>query len=133
MSEFNFVCDKCPRTFKLEEFFEKHKKVHELKKQHRCDICGFVYGAAKGLEAHIKTHDAPAKVATPEPPYIPHFLSARGVLAQADTPMGQSPATAASRRSLSSEMTMEDPRAPSGTGNYKVYGKIFRKLQLTMS
>ena len=43
--DFNFECDKCPRTFKLEEFYEKHKKVHELKKQHRCDVCGFVYGA----------------------------------------------------------------------------------------
>ena len=51
-----FACTKCPRTFKLEEFYEKHKKVHDLKKQHRCDICGFVYGAAKGLEGHIKTH-----------------------------------------------------------------------------
>ena len=56
MNEFNFHCDKCPRTFKLEEFYEKHKKVHELKKQHRCGICGFVYGAAKGLEGHLKTH-----------------------------------------------------------------------------
>ena len=56
MSDFNYECDKCPRTFKLEEFYEKHKKVHELKKQHRCDVCGFVYGAAKGLEGHLKTH-----------------------------------------------------------------------------
>lgn len=56
MSDFNYECDKCPRTFKLEEFYEKHKKVHELKKQHRCDVCGFVYGAAKGLEGHVKTH-----------------------------------------------------------------------------
>ena len=55
-SDYNFECDKCPRTFKLEEFYEKHKKVHELKKQHRCDVCGFVYGAAKGLEGHLKTH-----------------------------------------------------------------------------
>ncbi len=53
---YSFACDKCPRTFKLEEFYEKHKKVHELKKQHKCDICGFVYGAAKGLDGHIKTH-----------------------------------------------------------------------------
>ncbi len=57
MSEFQFACDKCPRTFKLQEFYDKHKKVHDLKKQHRCHICGFVYGAAKGLEGHIKTHD----------------------------------------------------------------------------
>lgn len=56
MNEFNFHCEKCPRTFKLEEFYEKHKKVHDLKKQHRCGICGFVYGAAKGLEGHLKTH-----------------------------------------------------------------------------
>lgn len=55
-TDYNFECDKCPRTFKLEEFYEKHKKVHELKKQHRCDVCGFVYGAAKGLEGHLKTH-----------------------------------------------------------------------------
>ena len=55
-SAYNFTCDKCLRTFKLEEFFHKHKKVHELKKQHKCDICGFVYGMAKGLEGHIKTH-----------------------------------------------------------------------------
>ena len=55
-SEYNFICDKCLRTFKLEEFFHKHKKVHELKKQHKCDICGFVYGTPKGLDGHIKTH-----------------------------------------------------------------------------
>ena len=48
MNDFNYACTKCPRTFKLQEFYEKHKKVHELKKQHVCDICGFVYGAAKG-------------------------------------------------------------------------------------
>ncbi len=60
MSEFQYACDKCPRTFKLQEFYDKHKKVHDLKKQHRCHICGFVYGAAKGLEGHIKTHDEDA-------------------------------------------------------------------------
>ena len=47
MNDFNYACTRCPRTFKLQEFYEKHKKVHELKKQHVCDICGFVYGAAK--------------------------------------------------------------------------------------
>jgi hypothetical protein len=40
-----------------QEFYEKHKKVHDLKKQHRCHICGFVYGAAKGLEGHLKSHE----------------------------------------------------------------------------
>ena len=53
MSEFQFACEKCPRTFKLQEFYDKHKKVHDLKKQHRCHICGFVYGAAKGLEGNL--------------------------------------------------------------------------------
>ena len=47
------ACDKCPRTFKLQEFYDKHQKVHLLKKQHVCSICGFVYGAAKGLEGHM--------------------------------------------------------------------------------
>ena len=54
-AEYNFHCQKCPRTFKLQEFYEKHQKVHLLKKQHVCTICGFVYGAAKGLEGHMET------------------------------------------------------------------------------
>jgi hypothetical protein len=29
--------------------------VHVLKKQHVCRLCGYVYGAAKGLEGHIET------------------------------------------------------------------------------
>ena len=27
-----------------------------MKKQHKCAICGFVYGTAKGMDSHIKTH-----------------------------------------------------------------------------
>jgi len=54
-TEYNFHCQKCPRTFKLQEFYEKHQKVHLLKKQHVCKLCGFVYGAAKGLEGHMET------------------------------------------------------------------------------
>jgi hypothetical protein len=54
-AEFNFSCQQCPRTFKLHEFYEKHMKVHALKKQHVCRLCGYVYGAAKGLEGHIET------------------------------------------------------------------------------
>ena len=113
--EANFACDKCPRTFKLAEFYEKHKKVHELKKQHKCDICGFVYGAAKGLEGHIKVHtdeeiaaahnanrkQVAGSVASPPaatgngnaastPAFINplvNFLSPQGVLAQAKLPV----------------------------------------------
>ena len=55
MAEFNYACQKCPRTFKLHEFYEKHLQVHVLKKQHVCRLCGYVYGAAKGLEGHIET------------------------------------------------------------------------------
>ena len=54
-SEYNYACQKCPRTFKLQEFYEKHQKVHLLKKQHVCTVCGFVYGAAKGLEGHMES------------------------------------------------------------------------------
>ncbi len=98
MGDFVYTCDQCPRTFKLEEFYEKHKKVHQLKKQHRCQVCGFVYGAAKGLEGHMKTHTeaeqivaaaAVAKVTQPQPPQASgppispdfRFLNPRGVLA----------------------------------------------------
>lgn len=101
MNEFLYKCEQCPRTFKLEEFYEKHKKVHELKKQHRCDICGFVYGAAKGLDGHMKTHSeaeltvtavakaslAAAQAAAAEVPPLDlnnfRFLSNQGVLASA--------------------------------------------------
>merc|ERR1719150_1494830 len=63
MADFNFSCQKCPRTFKLQEFYEKHQKVHLLKKQHVCTICGFVYGAAKGLEGHMDSaHSSPKPV-----------------------------------------------------------------------
>jgi len=109
-SEYNFSCQKCPRTFKLQEFYEKHQKVHLLKKQHVCAVCGFVYGAAKGLEGHMEsahtgdseidtnTHtNTPPVVRTktmptspvdlsqqiPEMPFF-HFLQAQGVLTSAD-------------------------------------------------
>ena len=62
-SEYNYACQKCPRTFKLQEFYEKHQKVHLLKKQHVCAVCGFVYGAAKGLEGHMESaHSGQAAV-----------------------------------------------------------------------
>jgi hypothetical protein len=111
MNEFNFSCGKCPRTFKLQEFYEKHKKVHELKKQHTCDVCGFVYGAAKGLEGHFKTHTdeevavaavrkqgggqrqppTRTQISAPEPPPFMNFpfLSRNGVLAEAKAPQPQ--------------------------------------------
>ena len=109
-AEYNFSCQKCPRTFKLQEFYEKHQKVHLLKKQHVCAVCGFVYGAAKGLEGHMEsahtgdseidrnTHtNTPPMVRTktmptspvdlsqqiPEMPFF-HFLQAQGVLTSAD-------------------------------------------------
>jgi len=53
--EFSYLCRQCPRTFKLQDFFEKHQRVHELKKQHVCRYCGYVYGAAKGLLGHLET------------------------------------------------------------------------------
>uniref|UniRef100_A0A0K2TH55 C2H2-type domain-containing protein n=1 Tax=Lepeophtheirus salmonis TaxID=72036 RepID=A0A0K2TH55_LEPSM len=106
MSEFNFACTKCPRTFKLSEFYEKHKKVHELKKQHVCNICGFVYGAAKGLEGHLKTHQeselhaAESKIETPSISSTPP------------------PSTQSSSSQSSS------PAQGHGTGNYRVYENI---------
>ena len=72
--EFNFSCRQCPRTFKLQDFYEKHQKVHGLKKQHVCRVCGYVYGAAKGLEGHlesahgIKEHVTPSACSPPPPP-----------------------------------------------------------------
>ncbi len=152
MGDYNYTCDQCPRTFKLEEFYEKHKKVHQLKKQHRCEVCGFVYGAAKGLEGHLKTHTekdlmATAKALqsnTPEPPYNMdfHFLNPRGVLAQAApitaavvaaaAPLPPQPPAARREKSASlasSEMAEEavtpGAKGPSsaGTGTYEVYGE----------
>jgi rubredoxin len=38
----------------MQDFYEKHQKVHILKKQHLCRFCGYVYGAAKGLEGHLE-------------------------------------------------------------------------------
>ena len=133
-SEYNFACDKCPRTFKLEEFFHKHKKVHELKKQHKCDICGFVYGAAKGLEGHIKTHTdeeiaAARLVATkqnsPGASRSPfgadfRFLNPQGVLAQAKVPI--SPKKEEVDVTTREQLNGKAP-SPAGTGNYTIYGK----------
>lgn len=48
-------CLQCPRSFTMQDFFEKHKRAHKLKKQHACHLCGFVYGAAKGLEGHLES------------------------------------------------------------------------------
>ena len=99
-SEFNYACKLCPRTFKLQEFYNKHEKVHQLKKQHVCKVCGFVYGAAKGLEGHMDsahpepvsaTHSSTPPVVrrieqpedlSPQIPEMPffHFLQAQGLL-----------------------------------------------------
>jgi len=134
----NFACSKCPRTFKLEEFYEKHKKVHELKKQHKCDICGFVYGAAKGLEGHIKTHTdeeiAAAHNANRKQvagsggsPGVDlanfHFLNPQGVLAQAKLPV--SPTKPKDEPTDNAVLIREQLNgkapSPAGTGNYTVY------------
>jgi len=134
----NFQCNKCPRTFKLEEFYEKHKKVHELKKQHKCDICGFVYGAAKGLEGHIKAHTdeeiaaahnanrkqvALSNSGSPGSGVDFHFLNPQGVLAQAKLPVspvkkdqGQPKTEVLIRDQLNGKAP-----SPAGTGNYTVY------------
>ncbi len=142
MSEFNYACDKCPRTFKLEEFYDKHKKVHELKKQHKCDICGYVYGAAKGLEGHIKTHtdeeiaaahQANRKVANGQqngqtsPGGTPygvdfHFLNPQGVLAQAKLPVSPNKKDTDAEVLRREALNGKAP-SPAGTGNYIVYGK----------
>ena len=97
--EYIYACGKCPRTFKLRDFYEKHEKVHALKKQHMCSVCGFVYGAAKGLEGHMesahnreRSNPEPALTVTePAKPMqeLPfglgfHFLQTTGVLAAAD-------------------------------------------------
>ena len=106
--DFNYACQKCPRTFKLEDFYAKHQKVHQLKKQHVCSICGYVYGAAKGLEGHmdsahgIRESRQPSRLPSPAtttgtttpPPTKPaqelpfplgfHFLQSQGVLAAVD-------------------------------------------------
>jgi len=137
----NFACSKCPRTFKLEEFYEKHKKVHELKKQHKCDICGFVYGAAKGLEGHIKTHTdeeiAAAHNANRKQvagsggsPGVDlanfHFLNPQGVLAQAKLPV--SPTKPKDEPTDNAVLIREQLNgkapSPAGTGNYTVYADV---------
>ena len=148
MSDFNYECNQCPRTFKLEEFYEKHKKVHELKKQHRCDVCGFVYGAAKGLEGHLKTHSdlqiahaaatarglARAAVqSTPSPPSLApnespinvdfHFLNPRGVLAQAKLPLSPPKGDNLEKR-LTNLQHFDKAPSPAGTGNYEIFGKL---------
>lgn len=94
--DFNYACQACPRTFKLRDFYEKHLKVHQLKKQHVCSVCGFVYGAAKGLEGHMDSAhgagesrpvnpDIAAPTAKPlqELPFGLgfHFLQSQGALA----------------------------------------------------
>ena len=88
-------CRQCPRTFKLQEFYDKHQKVHQLKKQHVCTLCGFVYGAAKGLEGHMDSaHRNDAQPTNPVQPIKPmqelpfglgfHFLQRPGVMATLD-------------------------------------------------
>jgi len=130
----DFVCAQCPRTFKLEEFYEKHKKVHELKKQHRCDVCGFVYGAAKGLEGHLKTHtpeelelaakteaEASGQDEVASPPHLQfHFLSRQGVLTQPKAEICESPEKFPVLET--DELTISKIAFPTGTGNYQVYG-----------
>ena len=137
-SEYNFACDKCPRTFKLVEFYDKHKKVHELKKQHKCDICGFVYGAAKGLEGHVKTHTdeeiatahlnsnrqkLEAKASGIQPFGADfHFLNPQGVLAQAKLPT--SPVKKEEKDDIvDREQLNGKAPSPAGTGNYTIFGK----------
>jgi len=127
MSEVTYTCDKCPRTFKLQEFYDKHKLVHDLKKQHVCQICGSVYGAAKGLEGHMQNHleeKEEEKVDTsqnsPGPLNIT-FLNPRGVLAQASVP----------ESSPSSVQSQEDTAKNgglSGTGSYEVLGTSYAFL-----
>ena len=141
-NEFSYACDKCPRTFKMEEFFEKHKKVHDLKKQHKCDICGFVYGAAKGLEGHIKTHTDEEIAAAHQANQLKiqqngsrspnfasmdfQFLNPQGVLAQAKLPVSPKKDSTEDFVTTRDQLNGKAP-SPAGTGSYTIYGKFFYK------
>ncbi len=123
-SEVTYSCDLCPRTFKLEEFFEKHKKVHELKKQHKCHVCGFVYGAAKGLEGHLKTHSEEEQIMQQAKQIDFHFLNRRGVLGQATLAGGVVEEVKKEQVKVMEEET-EKKISPGqgGSGTYQVYGE----------
>jgi len=132
MSELIFTCDKCPRTFKLQEFYDKHKMVHDLKKQHVCPVCGFVYGAAKGLEGHLKTHseikeedgtgESVAVVKESAEPCNVTFLNPRGVLARAG---GGTPDAFENK----SEVELNG-KVVGGTGSYDVFGTLITHIYI---
>ena len=142
MSDYAYRCEKCPRTFKLEEFYDKHKKVHELKKQHKCEVCGFVYGAAKGLEGHMKTHTeaelavaataktmaavaATTTVANGFNGFHQFQLSRQGVLAAAKVEPAEEEKQPQAVVTQSPPATLPLPPVNNvgGSGDYKVYGK----------
>lgn len=142
-SDLTFTCDKCPRTFKLQEFYDKHKLVHDLKKQHVCHLCGSVYGAAKGLEGHLLQHhdqereekkpkggkedkkakeeeeeDKSQREAEAPTPCDVTFLNSRGVLANANASGADGQADLAALEAAAKQAN--------GTGSYDVFGKYIR-------
>jgi hypothetical protein len=168
----NFFCLQCPRSFTMQDFFEKHKRAHKLKKQHACHLCGFVYGAAKGLEGHLESaHQIKKKIIqfnlqsfNTLPFELSHQFfkkpenfefknqaklaqeseillqtAEHAMLSQRTSHMSQlslfplsiNPETNTSNNSLlesKSTKMLEDKSkipSPAGTGNYKIYGKIF--------
>jgi hypothetical protein len=136
--QFNYACKLCPRTFKLQEFYDKHQKVHQLKKQHVCNVCGFVYGAAKGLDGHMDSaHPVPPLSAThsstppvvrrieqpedlspqiPEMPFF-HFLQAQGVLRATNTDIMAQAMMAQAKQLALVPISITAPASPSPTGS----------------
>ena len=51
-----YLCDRCPKAFKLKSNLHHHKQIHEDFKPHSCETCGKRFHRRTDLRFHLRVH-----------------------------------------------------------------------------
>ena len=63
-----YLCDQCPKAFKLKSNLHHHKKIHQDFKPHACEVCGKRFHRRTDLRFHLRVHSDERPVQCPECP-----------------------------------------------------------------
>lgn len=63
-----YLCDRCPKAFKLKSNLHHHKQIHEDFKPHPCETCGKRFHRRTDLRFHLRVHTDERPVQCPQCP-----------------------------------------------------------------
>ena len=63
-----YLCDRCPKAFKLKSNLHHHKQIHEDFKPHECETCGKRFHRRTDLRFHMRVHTDERPVQCPQCP-----------------------------------------------------------------